>query len=1049
MPHKIATLKNLLILSAIFIFSCVGIVYSGGNWAYAAVFTVNSTGDSSDGHCDQPFLSSELDCTLREAIEVSNSTLGTDVVDFSIDSSFSDDGNGQWSIAIGESLPSITDTVSISAASVWDIDDDRPGIKVQGTSGINAFSFASSSAGSELQGLEISGFLRAVYISADNVIVGLNCDSVYDSQERNVIYNSLFDEIYINDVSGSVISGNYIGVLSDGITVETVSGASPVKIYGADADGNTVGFREGLSCSVEQQRNIIGAVGTYSGIILDSSAGVVTAGDVSQAPNSNIVSGNYIGVGVDGVSDVANGGAGVYLAGGSTLNFIGTDGDGIDDEFEGNLIGGWNSNGVFIFRTGRNRVSGNVVGVSADGISNIGVTGHGILARGANNIIGWCDSNTDSQLCSDAGSAINQANIVGFGSSDGIRAGADCNNCLIYGNYSGTDELNLNLGNDGVGIYVHPGLTGVRVGGPTTSHSNVVSFNQGGGIVVDGLFCSGNNCSGNHTPTDDFIVQNNIVTNNEKFGIQVLGTDVTNGGDGGTGQIIDNTVERNSGVGILIEASSPTVLDNTISNNESYGVEILSGYNDPDYLLPAPNTSGRYNPPNTTISEPVVSGNNISENSTGGIFIVNANPENLSTLYDDNTIIVDDEFAIRRDTYFSVNLSSPADSDLTDDLLTINISPRGGLTCTEVCSGTSFSESESGEALWGPEGIEADDPRTWFQITDFLVNGDGSQDEYGPYNVTVSGAVVAQYSASIETSENGDTTTSAEISAHRHSSNVNGVFFPSPIVEELVLGVDETDDVQVNSTVESLSVCDKQTLQCASQVVSPALQFFSREIGVGGGSAQLLESSHIYYARPFSLVKTNHNDTVYMIDIDQTRRPFVNREIFFTWYEDFRFVRIISELEMSSIALGPPMLPRPGMALIKLADDLKVYAVEHNMILRWIPNESTARFMYGELWQSQVLELEPYLFARYTIGVPLSEGEYPTGLLLSDGNRICQAYFGWCNEVSENGMDANRFARRFVHNISNAELNRLPMLNSITEYEETLMTERLMLSLEL
>lgn len=1043
MSHKIIELKSLLVLSAIFAFSCVGIAYSSGNEAYAAVFTVNSTGNSSDGHCDQPFLSSDLDCTLREAIEATNSLIGSDAINFGIDSSFADDGDGQWTITIEESLPSLTDTVSVSAASIWDTDDGRPGVKVQGSNSINAFSFASGSTGSTLQGLEISGFLRAVSISANGVTIGTDCDAVYDSQERNVIYNSLYDEIYLDNASGAVISGNYIGVLADGITVETVSGASPIKVYGANADGNTIGFREGSLCSAEQQRNVVGGKGTYSGIIFDSSAGAIIVGDASQAPNGNAVSGNYVGVGANGVSDIANGGAGIYLAGGSTLNFIGTDGDGVDDELEGNIVGGWNSHGIFILRTGHNRVSGNIVGVGTDGSSDVGVTGHGILARGTGNIIGWCDSNVDSQLCSDAGSAINQANTVGLNTSDGIRAGADCNNCLIYGNYSGTDALNSNLGNDGAGIYVHPGLTGVRVGGPTVPHGNTASFNKSGGIVIDGLFCSGNNCSGNHIPTDDFLVQNNTVTNNEQFGIQVLGTDVSNSGDGGAGQIIGNTVEDNFGVGILIEASSPVVSGNTISNNESYGVEILSGYHDPDYSLPAPNTSGTYNPPSTTISEPVVSENDISDNSAGGVFIVNASPTNLSTLYDDNAITSNDEFSIRRDTYFSIDLSSPADSDLTNDALNISLSPHGNLSCTGVCSGTSFSESESGDVVWGPEGIEIDDPRTWFQVTDFVVNDIGSQDEYGPYTVTVSGPVVAQYSAPIETAEDGDTATTAEISAHRRSSNVNGIFFPAPIVDSSTQDVGETADPPVDAISESLPTCDVKIARCASQIAVPESPYFPE---VGGGASQSL-GSHIYHAQPFSLVKMEGDDAVYMIDVDQTRRPFTNKEIFFTWYEDFRFVRIISEPELASIPLGPPMLPRPGMALVKLSNDSKVYAVEHNMIVRWVPTETYAEFAYGDAWSSQVLELEPYMFARYTIGTPLAEGEYPTGLLLSDGNRTCQVYFGWCNEISENGMYANRLAQRLVHEVSSLELNRLPVLKSITKYEETLMTERLMISL--
>ncbi len=976
----------------------------------AASFTVNSTDDASDGSCDQPFLSEDLDCTLREAIQSANGNSGVDNISFSIDSSFADDGSGQWEIAFETAIPDVTDPIVLSAADLWDVDNSRPGIHLTGA-GTNAFVFEVGSMGSRIQGLTISGFSNAVTVRDADVTIGTDCDGAYDGLERNVIYNSNVFDVRIEEASDAVIRGNYLGVREDGVTAESVSGSDSVNVFGAGSDRAVIGYAEGTSsaCSASLQRNVIGSTGDAGGIRIESNAGNVDNGDAALAPDGVRISGNYIGVGADGVSDIAGAGSGIDVRRGATQNTIGDDGDGTDDDLEGNLVANWGVNGVLVFRTGFNRVAGNTI------LEN---TLHGVLLRGMQNSL--------------------EGNTIGQNVGNGIRLGAGCNGCLAYGNFVGTDAFGNDLGNGEAGIYVHPGLSDVRIGGPLSGEGNTVSFNDAGGVVIDGLFCFGSACAGPREPTTNFFVEGNTVANNDSFGIQVLGTDVSSSGNPGTGTVQNNIVQDNMGTGISLSATSPEVSGNTIDSNNSYGIEILSGYGDPHYVLPASDESGTYNPPETTISTPLINGNTVSDNQTGGIFVLNADPLNMVSLYADNTLSSNLLFAVRKDTFFSVNLSSPADTDLTDNAFTIRLRPSSGLACTGSCdtSSTAFA-SESNDTVWGPEGIVYSDPRTWFQVTDFSVDEDGARDDYGPYRVLVTGDVIAETYQVLETAENGDASTIGAVSVHYGSSSSLQSFLFPPTATPASSESESVPVVPLSSQIPQSA--DANDVRSESQPFPGSLE---SPLAVGGGIGVEIEPS-VYFAQPFSFVKTSDRDTVYMIDLDQTRRLFVNVQIFLTWQDDFRFVRTISEVELNSIPLGPPMLPRPGTVLVKQASDARVYAVEPNMTLRWIPLESQVQELYGEDWTLRVLDVDPFLFSKYTIAWdPLDFHEYPSGLVVSDGTRLCQISFGWCDEVTENGFAANRFSKQFVRSVALESLKHLPTHHRIDKMEDGLLTER-------
>jgi hypothetical protein len=83
----------------------------------------------------------------------------------------------------------------------------------------------------------------------------------------------------------------------------------------------------------------------------------------------NWIAGNDIGTDATGTIALGNNGVGVAIVAGARSNIIGTDGDGVGDAAEGNLISGNGSNGVEIDDAGTsgNLVAGNLIGTDASG----------------------------------------------------------------------------------------------------------------------------------------------------------------------------------------------------------------------------------------------------------------------------------------------------------------------------------------------------------------------------------------------------------------------------------------------------------------------------------------------------------------------------------------------------------------------------------------------------------------------------------------------------------------------------------------------------------
>lgn len=568
-------------------------LYSTGT----ATMTVNSTADDEDD---------DGDCTLREAITASNDdaesgvTTGECAAGAAVDTiEFDIAGAGPHTIQPGSALPSIT----------------SPDTTINGYSETGAV---------ENSGDYSACFVGTIMIEIDGTNVvggpGLNV-TANDVTIRGLAINRFDgDGITVSTVAGAIISGNILGLDDEGL-VDLGNGDAGVSVNSTGdsmiggttaADRNLISGNEGFggvniyadAGTTSVSGNCIGTDATgdtalpnnHSGVnIYQAGANIVIGGDTTQERNiisgndengiaadeSSIgsITGNYIGTNVDGAADLGNGMVGIYIDGDASVSYIGGLTSG-----ERNVISGNESHGIQLEDGAEDaRIRGNYVGVGANGLTDLGNTGAGILVNSDNNIIG--------------GTATGARNIVSGNTNAGISLNASDGN-TVQGNYVGLDSTglvsvtNCNLINT-AGIAVSGSNN--TVGGSTASARNIVglcgyNIGRGGtGIQILGGFGSplgGNTFQGNYIGTNK-----NGETLGSTIGVGIgIVAQATENLIGGTAPGEGNLV-RGMGGGIAsIELTPFSPTDNTIIGNKVYensggnftnlGIDLLSS---PDF----------------------------------------------------------------------------------------------------------------------------------------------------------------------------------------------------------------------------------------------------------------------------------------------------------------------------------------------------------------------------------------------------------------------------------------------------------------------------------
>lgn len=123
------------------------------------------------------------------------------------------------------------------------------------------------------------------------------------------------------------------------------------------------------------------------------------------------------------------------------------------------------------------------------------------------------------------------------------------------------------------------------------------------------------------------------------------------------------------------------------------------------------------------------------------------------------------------------------------------------------------------------------------------------------------------------------------------------------------------------------------------------------------------------------IVKLEDGDTLYYISVDGERYVFPNEKTYKTWFTDFSDVVTVTVEELADYSLVGNIRYRPGVILVKIQTDPKVYAVTGGGVLRWIRTEKLAKKFYGEFWNQLIEDIPAGFFVNYTTGKDIDEEE--------------------------------------------------------------------------
>lgn len=162
--------------------------------------------------------------------------------------------------------------------------------------------------------------------------------------------------------------------------------------------------------------------------------------------------------------------------------------------------------------------------------------------------------------------------------------------------------------------------------------------------------------------------------------------------------------------------------------------------------------------------------------------------------------------------------------------------------------------------------------------------------------------------------------------------------------------------------------------------------------------------------------ETDADSIVYTIGCDNTLHIFPDEQTFKTWWTNFDDMAFINGTFIAQHELGNRVTIRPGTWLIKQTSDPKVYAIEPDGVLRWLPDETTAAALYGENWAARVIDVPDAFFSDYTIGDDLTAEAYPTGTIgyLPTTNQVVYLEGTGYRAFVEGSYSLMRFQSKFL-----------------------------------
>jgi hypothetical protein len=98
------------------------------------------------------------------------------------------------------------------------------------------------------------------------------------------------------------------------------------------------------------------------------------------------------------------------------------------------------------------------------------------------------------------------------------------------------------------------------------------------------------------------------------------------------------------------------------------------------------------------------------------------------------------------------------------------------------------------------------------------------------------------------------------------------------------------------------------------------------------------------------------------------RYVFPSEKVYKSWFDNFDNIVQISDEALGEITIGGNVTYRPGVRMIKIQTDPKVYAVGRGGVLYWVANEEVAKGLYGGDWNKMIDDLADAYFVNYEMG---------------------------------------------------------------------------------
>lgn len=232
------------------------------------------------------------------------------------------------------------------------------------------------------------------------------------------------------------------------------------------------------------------------------------------------------------------------------------------------------------------------------------------------------------------------------------------------------------------------------------------------------------------------------------------------------------------------------------------------------------------------------------------------------------------------------------------------------------------------------------------------------------------GATWMPYSVDTSLEENyGDITLSSEdgektvyVMFRSSSRNKSSIYSVTTTLDQEGLCLDTEPDMNEGEEIEEET--ENETDGIANCTPQDSIIPYEPEI--------LTDTSSI---EPGDYIRGVNFSTVYLIDENLHRKPFIHRDIYLSYRCDFKQVKWVEDGLLADFALGNPVLPASSV-LLKFETDNKVYISSKDpndasrRILRWIESEEMAEALLGTEWNKYIMDINPALQHLYDMQSP-------------------------------------------------------------------------------